>query len=432
MRMKCILRMKFDAMPSEPSLNASRESRLIERLLAALAADGWSTQSEVSLPDLEPLHHADIIARKGERTYVIEVKGSRDGRSATLTSLAAAGLLQARKYASLVSGTPMVVVGAPRLSPSLIKALRQFITDFGDGVSWGVIDESGLLELQGPGLEGVKAVAGRTPLKAPRGAPRASNSRTDPFSDLSQWCLKVLLSHRLPESLQLRSHELKIGRPIRNANELARTAGVSVPTAWRTITMLQEDDLLGRTEPLEPLRTDELMKRWQAANQRQGSDLRARWLFPSKADALERLQDALRASDSRGDMTSARAPRRAVGLFAAADLLGHGFVHGVAPHLLHEDPTPAALERLGLMLAGPGERVDVFVRRPRFPEAVFRGAASIDGVPVADIVQVWLDVSAHPARGQEMADHLANRALARVFPPAEAADDDDDEETETP
>jgi hypothetical protein len=32
---------------------------------------------------------------------------------------------------------------------------------------------------------------------------------------------------------------------------------------------------------------------------------------------------------------------------------------------------------------------------------VFRGAVTKNGVPVSDILQVWLDVSQHPSRGRE-------------------------------
>jgi len=388
----------------------------MERLNAALAADGWMTQTEVRVLGPESPHAVDTIARKGSQTYVIELKAARDGRSVTLTSLAAAGLLQARKFASLVPGTPMVVVGAPRLSPSLVEALRQFIADFGDGAPWGVVDDSGLLELHGPDLGGVKAVSGPRQ-KAPRGAALSTRrGQSDPFSDLSQWCLKVLLSHLLPTGLQLVSHGLHVGQPVRNSNELAKIANVSAPTAWRTVRTLQQDDLLSRSEPLEPLRIAALMTRWQAVNLRQWPDIRARWLFPSKASALERLSDELRVPGAWHDT---HGPRLALGLFAAADILGYSFVRGVAPHLLHEDPSPRELERLGLTAAGPGERVDVFLRKPRFPAAAFRGVTAIHGIPVADIFQVWLDVSGYPARGQEMADHLASRALSHVFSPAD-------------
>jgi len=405
-------------MPKTSSPEAS-ERRWARHLLTALVADGWAVQSEVQVPGPASSHHIDVLACKGPLTYVIEVKGARDGRSATLTSLAAQGLLQARKFASTIPGIPMVVVGAPRLSPSLIQAIRQFLAEFGDGASWGVVDESGLLELHGPGLADMRARASPPRPRAPReAASRVLHGRADLFSDLSQWCLKLLLSHLLPAKVQLIAHGLPVAQPLRNASELAKIARVSTPTAWRTVRTLQEDSLLLRSEPLEILRTEVLMSRWQATNSRQRTDIRARWLFPSRTGALERLSDVLRVPRARADETAR--PRQALGLFAAAELHGHGYVRGVAPHLLHEDPSPGALERLGLTMASPGERVDVFVRKPRFLEAVFRGVTSIHGVPVADILQIWLDVATHPARGEEMARHLATQVLSRIFPFDEA------------
>jgi hypothetical protein len=34
-----------------------------------------------------------------------------------------------------------------------------------------------------------------------------------------------------------------------------------------------------------------------------------------------------------------------------------------------------------------------------------------DGVPVADVLQCWLDVADNPARGEEMAAHLHERVI---------------------
>src|SRR5690606_1301673 len=159
----------------------------------------------------------------------------------------------------------------------------------------------------------------------------------DPFSDLSQWCLKVLLSHLVPAELQIVAGTGRVERPVRNANQLAKIAGVSPARAWRTVSVLQADGVLGRTEPLEPLAAELLMGRWQLANLRQGPDLRARWSLPSQQGALERLRQELGTGDPGAD--GSRSPRRALGLFAAAEALGYGFVRGVAPHLLHEDPS---------------------------------------------------------------------------------------------
>ena len=88
-----------------------------------------------------------------------------------------------------------------------------------------------------------------------------------------------------------------------------------------------------------------------------------------------------------------------------------GFVSGVAPHLYAEDVSAHAFGELGLVAANPGERVDVFLRQPKYPEAVFRGAVWKDGVASSDILQCWLDVSDHPVRGEEQAQHIWNRVL---------------------
>jgi hypothetical protein len=57
----------------------------------------------------------------------------------------------------------------------------------------------------------------------------------------------------------------------------------------------------------------------------------------------------------------------------------------------------------------------VYVRIPENPEAVFRAAVERDGVPVSDILQVWLDVSNHPARGKAQADEIRKKVLSGLF-----------------
>jgi hypothetical protein len=69
----------------------------------------------------------------------------------------------------------------------------------------------------------------------------------------------------------------------------------------------------------------------------------------------------------------------------------------------------------GLSPDGAEYRPDVYVRVPVFRESVLRAAVIRDGVPVADILQVWLDVSSHPARGEAMVDEICGRVLAQIF-----------------
>ena len=91
------------------------------------------------------------------------------------------------------------------------------------------------------------------------------------------------------------------------------------------------------------------------------------------------------------------------------------FVHGTEPHLYIERLDRKVLRELGLSLEVADHHADVFVRVPKNPEAVFRAAVERDGVPATDILQVWLDVSNHPARGKEQADLLRRRVFSQIL-----------------
>lgn len=144
-----------------------------------------------------------------------------------------------------------------------------------------------------------------------------------------------------------------------------------------------------------------------------------RWIL--RGDADQQLREAIRAYEKRAEVPKSKrsiaspAPRICLGLFAAADALGAGFVHGAPAHLYIERADIRAIDSLGLVPAEAAHRVDVYLRIPPARNAVFRAAVSSDGVPVSDIVQVWLDVAAHQSRGQEQAEEIRRRFLSSVF-----------------
>ena len=104
-------------------------------------------------------------------------------------------------------------------------------------------------------------------------------------------------------------------------------------------------------------------------------------------------------------------PRICLGLFAAAEALGVGFVHGISPHLYLERPDAEALRQLGLSLEDVNRNPDVQLLIPENEESTFRPVVRRTDVPVSDIVQVWLDVANHPARGKEQAEQIWNKVL---------------------
>jgi hypothetical protein len=102
-------------------------------------------------------------------------------------------------------------------------------------------------------------------------------------------------------------------------------------------------------------------------------------------------------------------------LFAVVEVLGFKFVHGSLPHLYLERLDREVLAQLGLSMEDAQHQTDAFVRIPENAEAIFRTTVERNNVPVADILQVWLDVSHHPARGKDQTKIIAQKALSQLL-----------------
>jgi hypothetical protein len=132
--------------------------------------------------------------------------------------------------------------------------------------------------------------------------------------------------------------------------------------------------------------------------------VRAAFSIPVR-EPLAVLEPRVRAFHSAGQ-------RIAWGGFAAIARLGFQFVHGVPLHLYVDDLSEATLRRLNLVRAESNQASQIILRKSRWPESVFRAAVERGGQPTTDILQSWLDVSQHPARGSEQANVLWTRVLA--------------------
>jgi hypothetical protein len=360
----------------------------------------------------------DLLCTKGDLVYAVEIKASAGrARRPLLRALLADAILQARVKASHVGGRALAVLAVPALSSVISAELAAYVKEFGDGEHWGALDDRGHFELHGPGLEEV-SVSRATSARGPRRRGSASSAPPyDPFSDLGQWMLKILVAAEVPEKW-LRSPR----QPLHSVTSLAAAAAVSVPTASRFLAGLRvAGHVIEETGGFRIVRSEALFEAWRAASRSAGTERPARFVLPTSEPA-RRMHLALVAArgpiDSRKSQPASKAAiapagppgrRACLALFAACRELGVGVVRGAPLHLYCEDSSDPFLARLGLHVAAPGEAADVIVRRPRFPESVFRACVTVDDAPVADIVQCWLDVSFHPARGSEQADELARR-----------------------
>jgi hypothetical protein len=238
------------------------------------------------------------------------------------------------------------------------------------------------------------------------------------FSDLNQCMLKILLAQRIPADLLSAPR----GR-FRNASELARAANVSIMSAFRLVRQLTNEGFLEHREGyFEAVRISELLSRWAAARQ-PGREFPVRWIIKKDGDdlhaalksyAADLIPIGASASVNRGGRRIKRPPRICLGLFAAADALGLGFVRGVPPYIYLEREDLELVQRFGLSAEGAEHTPDAYIRIPANVETIFRAAVVRDGVPVSDVLQVWLDVSSHPSRGQAQAEEIRTRVLGSL------------------
>lgn len=396
-----------------------RDSALQRAVVDAFRRGGWHVVSQPHFAAVRP----DLLVRRGDRQYVVEIKSSAEARRDRLVPLLAQAILQAKAAASKAdlspAPRPLAVVGAPNLPESLVDDIRSFAAEVAPDVSIGIIDLDGSRIFIGHDVE---ALSRTVPRSKNRSQPfQHLGQKLDLFSDLNQWMLKALLAPGIPDNLMRAPRE-----KIQSVSDLAKVAHVSLMSASRFVSLLRAEGFLDESRALHLVNVEALLDRWRVASRKPLREVPMRWAIPG--DPERQLSEAivgyLKKRESARSVLRDRlhAPHGAVsqlrvclGLFAAADALGFKFVSGVPPHLYLERLDSSPFELLGLVPAQSGQHADIFIRAPAFRESVFRAAVMRDGIPVCDILQVWLDVSDHPARGANQAQEIWRRVLAPLW-----------------
>ena len=370
----------------------SRSPAMAGPLIALMEADGWAVEIDPVLAHFRP----DLVACKGPLRYAVELKSAAEGRPDRVLALLAQAILQASRHAAELDLRPLAVVLVGGHVPSpLMKKLEQFQRDYAPDVSVGLVSEAGGSRFIGPGLEGLNREQPQARRIGKSVQPRKASNL---FSDLNQWMLKVLLAPELPEQL-LSAPRAEYA----TGSDLADAAKVSAMSASRFVRRMQEEGFLDDSgRALRLVRRGELFRRWQAAALRSSPELRMAYLIPAGgARQLHKVVSKLEAC---------------IGLFAAADLLGLGHVSGAVPQVyVRRLVPPQGPDWPGLVASAPGEPPQLILKQANAPESLFRGAVRVGDVLVADVLQVWLDASAHPSRGAEQADFLRHGVLAGVL-----------------
>lgn len=401
-------------MPSQLPNSAADHDAQLERLVAELfRQNGWQILVETQGHELRP----DLIAERFGRQYIIEIKRASEGRKDRVIPMLSQAILELQNFVRNSPGKPLqvAIVVARYIPESVAEQAKRFVQEHAPEVAVGFIDFEGFRSFAGHELEGLS-------VERPRGSSlwssKVRSGSPQLFSDLNQWLLKVLLAPNIPD-LYLAAPR----RHFQGASQLAEAADVSMMSAFRFVEQFSKEGFLEQgAGRLRLVRWRDLFERWAGASQGRMVDVPMRWILSRGKDAL---RDALRSYVLMADRSGivpepgappvARSARACLGLFSAAEVLGTGLVHGVQPYVYLERMNDDAIERLGLSSHGGQEHPDVWVRIPKNRESVFRGAVMKDGVPVSDIVQVWLDIARHPSRGKEQAALIWRRILAPAF-----------------
>jgi hypothetical protein len=371
----------------KPEALGSRAESEVARIFEG---EGWRVDREPAAGRLR----ADLLLRKGGLAYVAEVKAVSEGRPDRVIAVLSQALLQSRAYARAVASVqPLAIAWVRAASPALIQKVNDFFREFAPDAAIGVVSGNGARHFIGHGLERLNESP--SPLrKDPLGRRRQAYNL---FSDLNQWMLKVLLAPELPEHLLVAPRA-----EYRNVSQLARAADVSMMSAFRFVENLRAEGFLDESDPcLRLVRRVELFRRWQSSALRSSPELRMCFLMPGSAgEQLPRLLSRHGAC---------------LGLFAAADALGLGHVSGVPPCVYVPRLNREELQDWREVIpASPGEQPHFILKQALAPQSLFRAAVLRDGFRVADVLQVWLDVSASPARGSEQGELIYKKLLQRM------------------
>lgn len=384
------------------------ELRYEAQLAQILRDSGWEVLRRPEVP-----REIDLIIRRDNFEYAVKVKRAAESRRDRVVPLLAEAILEAQAHARKIPpARPLVVIASPHLSSSVVDQALEFQQAYAPEVAVGFFDDGGLRCFRASGLEQLNSQA----LEIGRRKSRILEPPSYPlFSDLGQWMLKVILAQHI-EPQFLSAPRLKI----HNASELALAGGVSQVSASRLVRQLEAEGFLDRNAgQLKLVRIHDLLEEWQAAARRAYKEIPRRWVIPGHGG--KHFESVLRAYQARqlsqappGISADSNSPRVCLGLFAAAEALGIGFVHGVPPVLYVERIDVELMEQLGISKER-SEQADLYLRVPVHKESIFRAAVDHEGVPASDALQVWLDVSNHPSRGKEQADRLRERILSPIL-----------------
>jgi hypothetical protein len=290
----------------------------------------------------------------------------------------------------------LIAILLSRFSGRAVDLAKSYVATARPGLGWLVMDASGraCLSWRGQVREvNVEALRSHVPGKSSDVAPRRM------FSPNNQWFLKVILLAGM-DPRYWGGPEMS---PLSGVSDLAHLADKPQPSASTFVQIAEEQGWLARdAEGFVVHQVPQLLEQW-SYHLRNSSDraMPVASIYPG-----EGVEDVLLRLRGTDDVV--------ISGHAGAHALDLGISNVMTPRIYVRD-LDAGLKDFSLARV-PRDRAIAILAQPRAVDAVFRGAVKVaDGLPVADILQLYLDVRQSMVRGEEQAEHIYERVLAPFF-----------------
>jgi hypothetical protein len=265
---------------------------------------------------------------------------------------------------------PILVIAVPFMGEAGIGICKK------EEISW--LDLSGNADISAPGLR--IFIQGRPNLFKSAGRP------SSPFAPKGSRIARLLLMHP--------------GRPM-SQREIAHEAEMDEGFTSRIVSRLESDGLIARTDDGRVLvpNPNLLLDSWREA-------------FDFQKNPIAKGHMAARSSDeilkNLSTLLKKRNVRHAATGLSAAWLYTRFVGFRTVTFYLDSFSSIDILTSAGFRKEQPGANVWIVIPKD---EGVFQGLNQLEGIPCVHPVQVYLDLSGHPERAKEAADHIRRELL---------------------
>jgi hypothetical protein len=350
----------------------------------------------------------DFRVSSDDVTLAVTVKATRRREVDAMEGRLATGILEWQKRPVEEGEVPLLMLYAPRVGRRAIRELEAFMTEFSDGMAWGVFDDRGTVCLRIQQLDIEVTEFGEE--TAEKGRQTTHNKRA--FTDFNRWFLKILLLRNAPEGMWHRDPDHRhLRKPVENPAQLESIAHVGAEqTHGRKAASQAKVYQFARTfrdlgylrwgsQDFEVIRRSELFDAWSEDEKQMTVERHpVRSIFGAGATVEDIFSDV------------GREVQYAIGGFEACRL--HGVLHAPrqTPEIHIFQNVNRVVHALDLEVC-PEHEADLHLISLPYHESIRRGTLHRDELRVVDILQAALDAGRHPTRGREQADYIVDEVL---------------------